>query len=61
MDDFDDAAHMNEVGEFYFNVNETMLLADKDASNLTKNDNDARNPVAVSLMPSDMSRNEGRS
>ena len=58
---FEDEDHMNFVGEFYFGVNETCMLADHQVFNLAPQDTDSHNLLLVHLNPSDMGHRETKS
>ena len=58
---FEDEEHRDFVGEFYFSVNETCLLADHNVFNLAPTGTDAHNLLVVHLNPSDMSNAEAQS
>lgn len=57
---FEDEDRMNFAGEFFFNVNGTVMLADQDIFNVVASDKDAHNPLIVHLTPFDMSHNEAK-
>jgi len=58
--DFESEDHMNHVGEFLFNVNETCLSCDHRSSMVAPSDRDAHNPFLIHLTPSEMTWNEKR-
>eukprot|EP00435_Cladocopium_sp_Y103_P010636 s1509_g2.t1 len=63
IDKFDDQTHMDEVGEFNFEVNETCLHNDAnmfDMFLLFPTDKDSHNPFLVHLTPFDFTYSEGR-
>eukprot|EP00435_Cladocopium_sp_Y103_P024733 s1720_g6.t1 len=57
---FDDQTHMDEVGEFTFQMNETCLHNDSNMFLLYPNDKDSHNPVLLHLTPFDVTHNEAR-
>eukprot|EP00435_Cladocopium_sp_Y103_P016370 s3538_g4.t1 len=60
LQDFDDETHMDEVGEFNFEVNEACLHNDANMFLLHPNDKDAHNPFLIHLTPFDFTYSEGR-
>eukprot|EP00435_Cladocopium_sp_Y103_P003992 s1241_g1.t1 len=58
--DFDDEDHMNEVGEYRFNVNEMCLHNDHSMFLIYPNDNDSPDPSLVHLTPFDWTHHEHR-
>ena len=60
VNDFETEDHMDHVGEFSFQVNETCLSCDHRAFMVTPIDKGSHNPILRHVTPSDMTRNEKR-
>lgn len=58
MNRFEDEDRRGYVGEYFFNVNEMVMLADQEILNLTESDKDSHRPLIVHLILSDMTDNE---
>ena len=60
VDDFETEDHMNHIGEFLFNVNETCLSCDHRSFMVAPSDKDAHNPFLMHITPSEMTWKEKR-
>ena len=56
--EFDDEDHMNHVGEYVFQVNETCLGNDHRTSLIAPTDKDSHDPFLIHITPADMTRQE---
>ena len=60
VNDFADEGHMDQLGEFTFQVNEVCLHGDYKSVLLSQDDNNSHNPMLVHFTPSEMTWNEAR-
>ena len=60
VNEFDDEEHMNHVGEFESQVNETCLSGDYRTFLVSHSDKDSHNPILIHVTPADMTHNERR-
>ena len=58
--DFEPDDHMDHVGEFSFQVNETCLSGDHRTFMVAPNDKDSHNPILIHITPADMTYIEQR-
>lgn len=50
---FEDEEEMSMCAEYWYDVNETALLADNNIFNLAENDHDSHNPIIIHLQPAE--------
>ena len=60
VNDFDGEDHMNHVGEYVFQVNETCLGNDHRTFVIAPTEKDSHNPFLIHITPADMTRQEGQ-
>ena len=60
VNDVDDEDHMDQEGEFSFQVNETCLHGSSKSFLIAQDDKDSHNPMLVHFTPQDMTWNEAR-
>ena len=60
INEFDDEDHMDELGEFTFQVNEVCFHGDYKSFLISQDDEDSHNPMFVHFTPSEMTWNEAK-